>query len=301
MRYDACCSVRSVAGGVAHCAARSVGGVAQASSPAVSHASRLPHAPTADRLAGMTPPPDEHRAVIRRFGYAVRSKPAEPANEKRPGDLVAGSHSRSYLPHVKAEGGTYFVTFRLADSLPREVIARLKTRSRASAGKSDDPEAQRTAEREYFRAFEQALDAARGDCWLRRPEVAGLVAGTLRHFDGERYRLSAWAVMPNHVHAVVTPLPGFALSSVLHSWKSFSAKEANRLLPEKAAREFWQRETYDHWCRDEEEVARCVRYVEGNPVKANLCRVAEEWLWSSAHARGKRDACDTAGEDACAT
>ncbi len=249
----------------------------------------------------MNPPPDDRRQAVRRFGYAIRSKPAEPPGEKRPGDLVAGSHSRGYLPHVKAEGGTYFVTFRLADSLPREVLARLQVKSEASAKKAAETESKRAAEREYFRAFERALDSAHGQCWLRRVEIAELVAAALRHFDSVRYCLNAWVVMPNHVHVVVTPLPGNVLSSILHSWKSFTAKAANALLPGKTAREFWQRESYDHWCRNAEEVARCVCYVEENPVKANLCRVAEEWPWSSAHGRGKRDACDTAGEDACAT
>jgi REP element-mobilizing transposase RayT len=250
----------------------------------------------------MPPLPDERRQAIRRFGYAVRSTPAEPPSEKRPGGLVTGSHSRGYLPHVKTEGGTYFVTFRLADSLPREVLAALHAKSSAALKKAaDDSAAKRAADREYFRAFEKELDSARGQCWLRRAEIAGLVAGALRHFDHARYRLGAWAVMPNHVHAVLTPLPGATLSAILHSWKSFTAKAANALLPEKAAREFWQRESYDHWCRDEEEVARCVRYVEANPVKAKLCGAAEQWRWSSAGCGGRLEARVTAGGDACAT
>ena len=253
----------------------------------------------------MNPPPDERRDAIRRFGYAVRSKPAAPGDEKRPGDLISGSHSRGYLPHLKVEGGTYFVTFRLDDSLPREVFIRLKRKAADAAAKlsaTGTPEQRkRFAERELFRAIDEELDANRGQCWLRRKEVAELVAGALRHFDGERYRLSGWVAMPNHVHVVVTPFPGIALSSVLHSWKSFTAKEANKLLVEKTTRAFWQKESFDHWCREAEEVLRCVRYVEGNPVKANLCRDAEDWPWSSAYARGRLEARDTAGVDARAT
>jgi REP element-mobilizing transposase RayT len=252
----------------------------------------------------MPPTPDERRESLRRFGYAIRSKPAEPAGEKRPGDLIAGTHSRGYLPHVKKPGSTYFVTFRLADSLPREVIVRLRAKSDAAARKpaTNDisaAEIKRTAERDYFRDFEEALDSARGECWLRRAEIATLVADTLRHFDGVRYWLDAWVVMPNHVHAVLALQPGMTLSSVLHSWKSFTAKEANKMLPEKTTREFWQRESYDHICRDAEEITRCVVYVERNPVRARLCVKAEDWPWSSA--RGKRDACNTAGGDAGAT
>jgi REP element-mobilizing transposase RayT len=255
----------------------------------------------------MTPPPGERPQGLRRFGHAVRSTPARPATDRRPGDLIAGAHSRGYLPHVITEGGTYFVTFRLADSLPREVITRLYAQRHAalkkaaqSAREAQRP-AERAAERAYFRAFEEALDSARGECWLRRPKIAGIVAEALLHFDHARYRLGAWSVLPNHVHAIVTPLPGAKLSGILHTWKSFTAKAANALLPEKVGRAFWQKESYDHWCRDDAEVVRCVRYVEQNPVKANLCRTAEEWPWSSAGSRGRLEACGTAGEDACAT
>ena len=268
---------------------------------AVSQSSRLPPCEIECILPIMSPQPDERRETLRRFGYAVRSKPAEPRTDTRPGGLVAGSHSRSYLPHVKAAGGTYFVTFRLDDSLPREVVRRLKAMATAAAEQATDEEARLAADREYFREFEGALDASHGACWLRRPEIAGVVSGALRFFDGTRYRLRAWVVMPNHVHVVLTPLPGFALSAVLHSWKSFTAKDANRLLPEKSVRELWQRESYDRLCRDAAETERWISYVERNPVKAKLCAKIEDWLWSSAHPGGKRDACDTAGEDACAT
>ena len=248
----------------------------------------------------MPPSPDERRQALRRFGYAVRSQPAQPPSNSRPGSLITGAHSRGYLPHVKAAGSTYFVTFRLADSLPRHVIAKLK--STADAGKNaHDENARSAAAREYFREFERALDSAIGACWLRRPEIAALISGALSHFDEERYRLHAWVVMPNHMHVVVTPLPGRTLSSVLHSWKSFTAKEANKRLPEKTTPEFWQHESYDHLCRDSNEIGRCISYVERNPVSAKLCARIEDWRWSSAYERGKRDACDTAGGDACAT
>ena len=265
----------------------------------------------------MNPPPDERRQAIRRFGYAIRSKPAAPGDDHRPGDLISGSHSRGYLPHVKVDGGTYFVTFRLHDSLPREVFIRLKRKADTAIAKlsvgATPEEREHIAERELFRAIDEQLDVGHGQCWLRRLEVAELVSGALRHFDGTRYRLSAWVLMSNHVHVVVTPLPEVTLSSVLHSWKSFTAKEANKLLPEKITREFWQKESFDHWCRDAGEVLRCVRYTEGNPSKANLCQYAEDWPWSSAYAEGRPEAPapveaegrpearDTAGEDARAT
>jgi REP element-mobilizing transposase RayT len=105
----------------------------------------------------------------------------------------------------------------------------------------------------------------------------------LKYFNGQRYELRAWVVMPNHVHAVVWPMPGWTLSDIMHSWKSFTSRKANKTLHR--AGEFWQTESFDHWIRNEEEHARLVAYVEGNPLKAGFCKSPEEWRWSSASER----------------
>jgi REP element-mobilizing transposase RayT len=104
---------------------------------------------------------------------------------------------------------------------------------------------------------------------------------TLRHFHGEWYLLQEWAVMPNHVHAIVWPMPNRMLSSILKAWKQFSSRKAKEMLGLGAA-PFWQRESYDHWIRDDAEKARIARYIRNNPVAAKLCARAEDWQWSSA-------------------
>ena len=198
-----------------------------------------------------------------------------------------GYHHRGYLPHLKISGVAYFVTFRLTDSLPREVVVRLKERRehllrRAAHDHPDDHEHFR---RELFKWYaaevDGALDQHTGAAWLRQPLIADLVANALRHFDGTRYTLHTWCVMPNHVHAVVRPLGAHALDAILHSWKSFTATAANRKLG-RVGRRFWQHESYDHWIRDDADFAHCVRYTEENPVKARLCGSVEDWPWSSA-------------------
>ena len=93
--------------------------------------------------------------------------------------------------------------------------------------------------------------------------------------------MHAWTIMPNHIHVVVRPELPWTLSQILKSWKNFTALEANKLLG-RAGRHFWQSESYDHWCRDDEDRARCCRYTEFNPVNAGLCAVPEDWPWSSA-------------------
>src|SRR5581483_11674830 len=91
-------------------------------------------------------------------------------------------------------------------------------------------------------------------------------------------------VMPNHVHCVVWPMPGYTLSSILHSWKSFTSKQANQLLRREPTT-FWQGESFDHCIADDAEQARLVAYAHNNPVKAGFCKQPEDWKWSSAFGR----------------
>ncbi len=201
--------------------------------------------------------------------------------------LVAGLHSRGKLPHLKREGASYFVTFRLADSLPQAVIAQLKREREAILQKALTAKRPLTWQEEqqlflwYSERVESYLDAGTGDCWLHRPEIADLVARSLNHFKSERYDLPVWVVMPNHVHAIVWPYPDFRLDQILHSWKSFTANESNRLLS-RVGNLFWQTESYDHWIRNDEERVRLSAYIANNPVKAGLAARPEDWPWSSA-------------------
>lgn len=205
-----------------------------------------------------------------------------------PGRLTAGFHSRDHLPHLKKEGGSYFVTFRLAGTLPAEVLRQLKQEreqilQHALAAKR--PLAWHEQEelfRWYSRRVDAYLDAGHGDCFLKQPEIARLVSDALRFFEGQRYELRAWVVMPNHVHVAVWPRPPVTLSRVLHSWKSYTSTQANKLLS-RAGQPFWQSESYDHLIRDDEDHARCVAYTVNNPVTARLCLRAEDWPWGSAY------------------
>jgi len=207
---------------------------------------------------------------------------------KPPNPLVTGFHSRGVLPHLKREGGAYFATFRQAGTLPRDVLQRFKQEREAITRQAEVARRPLTwhEQEELFRWYssrvDRYLDAGRGVCYLRRAELAGVVADATRYFDGQRYELRAWVVMPNHAHVVVWPMPGHTLSNILHSWKSFTAHEINRMLPEKVV-PFWQSESYDHLVRDEADMQRCCHYILMNPVNAGLCARPEDWPWSSAH------------------
>lgn len=195
----------------------------------------------------------------------------------RPAAGPRGWHSRGYLPHFDAGGEfTQFVTFRLADSVPGPVIAEWQDELLCR------PDAER--EEELHRLIETFLDTGHGACHLRDPRVAGLIEGGLLFFDAARYALHAWVVMPNHVHALFTPARGWGLSDIVASWKSFTSKEANKLLGR--AGRFWQEDYFDRYVRNEHHFVRVVEYIEPNPVKAGLCAGAGDWPYGSAR-RGR--------------
>jgi REP element-mobilizing transposase RayT len=187
--------------------------------------------------------------------------------------------TRGFLPHWEANHAIYFVTFRLADSLPASVLRQFEVERQdiiatALAQKRDfSASEQEQLEKLFSEKIQSNLDAGAGRCYLANPAAADIVAEALRHFDSSRYRMYAWCVMPNHVHALFRLLADHTLAGVLHSWKSYSAKEANRLLGRTG--EFWQREYYDHLVRGEVAFYRTVRYILENPAKAGL----KNWRW----------------------
>lgn len=201
--------------------------------------------------------------------------------------LVAGFHSRGVLPHLKREGGIYFVGFRQHGSLPREVLLRFKAERDAILQKALAAKRPLTRheQEELFRWYSERvdryLDAGHGECQLRRPALADIVAGALKFFDQQRYDLRAWVVMPNHVHVVVQPRPPHPLSEILHTWKSFSAHKINENIPKKIV-PFWQGESFDHLIRDDDDLHRCSHHTLMNPVNAGLCAEPQTWQWSSA-------------------
>ncbi len=174
------------------------------------------------------------------------------------------AYYRRDLPHWQPEGVFLFITWRLHGSLPGLL------RQTGPAG-------------QVFREWDRALDrAASGPIWLKNPQIAAMIAGTLRSGEIEKqlYRLRAFVVMVNHVHVLVEPLaPGPKITQWI---KGVTAREGNRLLG-RDGHPFWQHESYDHWVRNEIEGQRVVRYIEANPVMAGLVERVEQWPWSSAY------------------
>jgi REP element-mobilizing transposase RayT len=201
---------------------------------------------------------------------------------------------RGRLPHWEKDSGLYFITFRLSDSLPEPVLEKVAERHRIlmaakRVGAHLLPSQELLVAEFSPVRLEEYFDRGAGACSLCDPRIGELMADALRYWQGKRYRLLAWCVMPNHVHVVCRLLPGQDLSKVLQGWKSFTARKANEILGRSGG--FWQREYYDRLIRDGDELERAVRYVVRNPERAGL--KGWRWVWS---AGGEEDW--KAGEDA---
>src|SRR6202521_255548 len=179
--------------------------------------------------------------------------------------------SRRNLPHWRQEGTTYVIGFRLADSLPQTFLARWQEEREAWLKHHPKPWNEAT-ESEYDERFpaqrERWLDEGHGSCLLRKPKAARIVANALRHFDGDRYILDSYVIMPNHVHVIVQPKADHELSSILHSWKSFTGNAINREFGKQGP--VWMDENYDRVIRDFAELSRHRDYIRSNPAKAQL-------------------------------
>jgi len=189
------------------------------------------------------------------------------------------------LPHWRQDGAIYAVTFRLADSVPRQILEgwRIEREELVQAairksGQLSPAEADRLKVL-FSEKVETFLNQRQGACWMMRDDVAGLVQNALLHFDGSRYDLFAWCVMPNHVHVVVQPRPEHSLESILHSWKSFTSRKIGQIVGRMGT--IWQAEYYDHLVRDEDDLFHAMEYVLNNPQAAGL----ENWRWVG-HRRG---------------
>lgn len=183
-------------------------------------------------------------------------------------DFQATHH---WLPHWQQPGACLFLTFRLADAVPKELLDRWRDEREAWLRFHPEPWPEKV-EREYHERFSGAvkrwLDAGHGACVLRQPECSRIVANALGHFDRERYGLHSWVVMPNHVHALLSLAPGSDLPQLVRSWKTFAARGINARTGRSGT--LWQHEYFDRIVRDARHFANCVRYIRRNPTKANL-------------------------------
>ena len=185
---------------------------------------------------------------------------------------AAGWHSRGYLPHFDGRAIPQFITLHLADSIPNKVIQCWEQELRHLGDEQDRILLQKRIER--------YLDQGYGNAFLKDTEVAKIVQDSLLKFDGVRYSLFSWVVMPNHSHSLLTRFEDRELAQLMHSHKSYTAHEANKLLNRTG--QFWMDEYFDRYIRNAEHFRNAIKYIENNPVKAGLCSKPGDWPFSSA-------------------
>ena len=170
---------------------------------------------------------------------------------------------RGYIPHFENRG-YQFITFRLYDSVPQELIEEWRlaiTQENTSEQTSEEC-------RRLHRLVDQYEDTGHGQCFLADSRVADVMRQALEHDDGKKYDLLSYCIMPNHVHVLVYVYEGVSLSSVMHSWRSYTAHEANKILGRVG--EFWMKDYYDRYIRNADHYRAVVQYIEHNPEKVGL-------------------------------
>lgn len=180
------------------------------------------------------------------------------------------------LPHIQPAHADFFVTCRLAGSLPTSVLQRLR-RERTQLRKEPASRSLTSLSNAIkFKEFDAYLDAGTGPLWLRDPSVANIVH--LELLLQEQYELIASTIMPNHIHLVLSPyMDAPVLFRILQTLKRRTARACNELLQRRGA--FWQHESYDHIIRSGR-IGHAIDYVLQNPVKAGLCKHWKDWPWT---------------------
>jgi REP element-mobilizing transposase RayT len=175
---------------------------------------------------------------------------------------------RGKLPHWRQEAAIYFVTFHLADSLPQIKLECLRRERELWLRLNPKPHTD-GQKQEYHERFTQTvdrwLDTGYGRCILARPDCKVIMEASLLHFDGVRYDLGEFVVMPNHVHAIVAPIGEHQLSRILHTWKSFTAHQYSLVMTSPGR--IWHRESFDHIVRSAEHLAKFAAYIRNNPKR----------------------------------
>ena len=197
---------------------------------------------------------------------------------------------RRNLPHIHPDGYPIFFTFNLANSLPAEIVKELKARREQELKAAKNQDERYDIHKRYFDQYDEWLDRCeQGPRWLASENIAQTVADEIHRLQDERYILMAYCIMPNHVHLLIESL---LVEDLPHKGKTakYPVADTMRFLKGRTARfcslelqrndSFWDHESYDHYARDEKEVARIILYILNNPVKAGLVKEWKDWKFT---------------------
>jgi len=201
-------------------------------------------------------------------------------------NLTYKKNFRDNLPHLQPKGAIMAITFRLAFSLPKNIIEKLRLYKndyddKIRLLKDDALKVYKSEfEKQYFEYFDNFIDTHHREInWLKNKQIAKTVAEAIHYLDNKKYELYCYCIMPNHVHLIIKPLRKgesyYSISEILHSLKGFTAKKCNKILDREGV--FWQHGHYDHAIRDEADFAHQTFYIIHNPVKSGLVKNWNEW------------------------
>ena len=199
------------------------------------------------------------------------------------------------LPHIHPENTPIFITFRLANSLPLEIMAQLKAEREIEkkALKRASKKDLRNFQKVHFARYDEWLDRIENTPrWLSDPKIARIVKEKLHELAKDHFHLFAYCIMPNHVHILIQsrlskklPESGktekYPIADSMRLLKGSTARICNLALGRKGA--FWAHESYDHFIRDEREFENVLAYILSNPVKAGLVNKETDWSFSYLH------------------
>jgi REP element-mobilizing transposase RayT len=204
------------------------------------------------------------------------------------------------LPHWSQAGVVCFITCRTDDSMPEDVVERWHSERREwlrmQAINPDAPHwraslqrLERSLQMEFFAEFSNRwhdeLDKCHGACVLKDPANSKIVADSLLKFDGERYWVTDFVVMPNHFHLLVVFPDDDSMLKQCEEWKRYTGRNINQRLGNSGR--FWQQDGFDHLVRSEAQFEHFRRYITNNPGKARL-RSGEYVLYSNSQMPEKR-------------
>ncbi len=178
------------------------------------------------------------------------------------------------MPHLYYNEGKYFITFRLADSLPLEFLKKLHKEF------NNSKEELSLKEKKIFKKYDVLLDKGEsGKKYLSIPEIAEIVRRVILYEDGKNITIICYCIMPNHVHLVFELLKNNrGISKIMQSIKRVSSKRSNEFL--RRTGKFWQDESFDRWVRDDKELFNIINYVLENPVNAGLADDWSKWQYT---------------------
>jgi len=199
-----------------------------------------------------------------------------------------------HLPHYHPPNATFFITFRLAGSLPVEAVKQLRDEKESELRRLAERFQGRELQQEWYKLskkmfahYDDCLDRGHGPRWLSEPRIVEVVKHELHHLHPEFYHLHVYCLMPTHGHLLIDlqdipqpslPKSGQHYTALSHAMKLFKGRTGyacRKLLG--GTGPFWQDESYDHVVRDEKEFERIVDYILNNPVKAGLVKHWQDW------------------------